>query len=80
MAAAGAWLLLQAFSNGCTAMTGVEAVSNGVRAFREPRVKNAQRTLTVMIGMLIVLLAGIAYLVRAYGISATDLQRPDIRA
>ena len=31
-----AWLLLQAFSNGCTAMTGVEAVSNGVRAFREP--------------------------------------------
>ena len=31
-----AWLLLQAFSNGCTAMTGVESVSNGVRAFREP--------------------------------------------
>src|SRR5438309_7975994 len=32
------WLLLQVFSNGCTAMTGVEAVSNGVRAFREPTV------------------------------------------
>ena len=66
------WLLLQVFSNGCTAMTGVEAVSNGVRAFREPTVRNAQRTLTVIIGLLIILLAGIAYLVRAYGIQATD--------
>ncbi len=66
------WLLLQVFSNGCTAMTGVEAVSNGVRAFREPTVRNAQRTLTVIIGLLAILLAGIAYLVRAYGIRATD--------
>jgi amino acid transporter len=65
------WLLLQVFSNGCTAMTGVEAVSNGVRAFREPTVRHAQRTLTVIIALLIVLLAGIAYLVRAYGIQAT---------
>lgn len=72
IAAASTWLLLQVFSNGCTAMTGVEAVSNGVRAFREPTVRNAQRTLTVIIGLLIVLLAGIAYLVRAYGIAATD--------
>src|SRR5262249_52427864 len=47
--AMSAWLLLQVFSNGCTAMTGVEAVSNGVRAFRDPTVKNAQRTLTVII-------------------------------
>jgi len=66
------WLLLQVFSNGCTAMTGVEAVSNGVRAFREPTVRNAQRTLTVIIGFLIILLAGIAYLVRVYGIHATE--------
>jgi amino acid transporter len=69
---ASVWVLLQAFANGCTAMTGVEAVSNGVRAFREPTVRNAQRTLTVIIGLLIILLAGIAYLVRAYGIAATD--------
>jgi amino acid transporter len=75
-AAASLWLLLQVFSNGCTAMTGVEAVSNGVRAFREPTVRNAQRTLTVIIGLLMVLLAGIAYLVRAYGISATDPGQP----
>jgi amino acid transporter len=74
--AASLWILLQVFSNGCTAMTGVEAVSNGVRAFREPTVRNAQRTLTVIIGFLIVLLAGIAYLVRAYGIAATDPGQP----
>ncbi len=71
-AAVSTWLLLQVFSNGCTAMTGVEAVSNGVKAFREPTVRNAQRTLTVVIGLLTILLAGIAYLVRAYGIQATD--------
>ena len=70
------WLMLQVFSNGCTAMTGVEAVSNGVRAFRAPTVPNAQRTLTVIIGLLAVLLAGIAYLVRAYGIQATDPGAP----
>jgi hypothetical protein len=57
-------------------MTGVEAVSNGVRAFREPTVRNAQRTLTVIIGLLIVLLAGIAYLVRAYGVMATEPGKP----
>src|SRR5215467_871436 len=75
-ATVGLWLLLQVFSNGCTAMTGVEAVSNGVRAFREPIVKTAQRTLTVIISLLIVLLAGIAYLVRTYGIAATDPGQP----
>jgi amino acid transporter len=76
LAAPSVWLLLQAFSNGCTAMTGVEAVSNGVKAFREPVVKSAQRTLTIIIAILIVLLGGIAYLVRAYGIAATDPGQP----
>jgi amino acid transporter len=70
------WLLLQAFASGCTAMTGVEAVSNGVKAFREPAVPSARRTLTVIIALLIVLLAGIAYLVRAYGVAATDPGQP----
>lgn len=65
------WLLLKVFASGCTALTGVEAVSNGVKAFREPGVKNAQRTLTVIIFVLGVLLAGISYLVKAYGIAAT---------
>src|ERR1051326_1683549 len=71
-AAVGAWLLLKAFSSGCTAMTGVEAVSNGVRAFREPTTANARRTLTIIIALLIALLGGIAWLVRAYHIQATD--------
>src|SRR5271170_8024974 len=51
-AVVGAWLLLKVFASGCTALTGVEAVSNGVKAFREPTVKNAQRTLTVIIFLL----------------------------
>ena len=70
------WLLLRVFSSGCTALTGVEAVSNGVRAFREPRVKNAQVTLTIIIAILGVMLAGISYLVRVYGIMATDPGQP----
>jgi hypothetical protein len=68
----GAWLVLKAFASGCTALTGVEAVSNGVRAFREPTAENAKKTLTVIIGLLIILLAGIAWLVKAYHIAATD--------
>ena len=67
----GAWVLLRAFASGCTAMTGVEAVSNGVMAFREPESVTARRALTVIIGLLMVMLAGIAVLVRAYGIAAT---------
>ncbi len=66
------WLLLKVFASGCTAMTGVEAVSNGVTAFRDPTTKNAKRTLTIIIFLLIVLLAGIAMLCRAYSIGATD--------
>src|ERR1700680_2090745 len=66
------WLLLKVFASGCTALTGVEAVSNGVKAFREPAVDNARRTLTVIIFLLAVLLAGISYLVKVYGIAATD--------
>src|ERR1700722_9425238 len=70
------WLLLKVFSSGCTALTGVEAVSNGVKAFREPGVKNAQRTLTIIIFLLGVMLAGISYLVKVYGIAATDPGAP----
>jgi amino acid transporter len=70
--AAGLWLLLQSFASGCTAMTGVEAISNGVTAFQEPRVRRAQRTLALVILILVLLLAGIAFLVRAYGVSATE--------
>jgi hypothetical protein len=74
------WLLLKAFSNGCAAMTGVEAVSNGVMAFRDPRTKNAQRTLTVIIGILIVLLFGTAWLANKYGIMAMDTNDPQYQS
>lgn len=66
------WLLLRSFAAGCTAMTGVEAVSNGVSALREPVVRTAHRTLTTIVAILGVLLAGIAYLAYAYQIGAMD--------
>ena len=72
VAAVSAWLLIRAFASGCTALTGVEAVSNGVMAFREPTSQNARRTLAVIVALLAIFLAGIAHLTRAYGIMATD--------
>jgi amino acid transporter len=70
------WLILKVFSSGCTAMTGVEAVSNGVMAFRDDTRKNAKITLTIIIVLLAILLAGIALLCRSYGIAATDPNGP----
>jgi amino acid transporter len=55
-------LLLRAFSSGCSALTGVEAISNGVPAFRTPKVKNAQATLVIMGGTAIVLFVGLTAL------------------
>ena len=66
------WLILKVFSSGCTAMTGVEAVSNGVMAFRDPTRKNAKTTLTIIIALLAILLLGIALLCRTFGIAATN--------
>jgi amino acid transporter len=70
--AAGVWLLMRAFASGCTAMTGVEAVSNGVPLFKPPTVRHAERTLTMIIVILVILLGGIAYLCAAYGIGASS--------
>ncbi len=70
------WLLLRAFAAGCTAMTGVEAVSNGVSAFREPRARAAHGTLAAIVGVLAVLLGGIALLCRRYGVGAMDQTQP----
>jgi amino acid transporter len=72
----GWWLLAKAFASGCTAMTGVEAVSNGIGAFREPAVKYARRTLTAIVLVLAVLLVGIAYLCKHYGVGATEPGQP----
>ena len=57
-------------------MTGVEAVSNGVDAFREPCVTNARRTLAAIVVTLGILLGGIAYLAMSYGIMAMDQTQP----
>lgn len=72
LAAVSLWLLIKSFASGCTALTGVEAVSNGVQAFRDDRVKNARITLAVIIAALAIMLGGIAYLTKAYHIVATD--------
>lgn len=75
-AGVGLWLLLRAFASGCTAMTGVEAVSNGVPAFRDPSTRNARTTLTTIIFTLVIFLVGIAVLCKAYHITATAPGRP----
>lgn len=68
---ATAWLLLRAFASGCTALTGVEAVSNAVPIFRKPTVILAKRTLAIVIGILAFLVSGVAFLSHSYGIGAT---------
>ncbi|MBV9444241.1 MAG: APC family permease, partial [Acidobacteriaceae bacterium] len=72
------WLLLKAFSSGCTAMTGVEAVSNGVRAFRDT--KAAQQTLALIIAFLVIMLGGIAFLAKEYKVTATDPNGSDYQS
>jgi amino acid transporter len=74
--AVGLWLLLRAFAAGCTAMTGVEAVSNGVNAFKEPVIKQAHATLTVICLVLGLLLAGIAAVAHGYQLGAMDQTQP----
>jgi len=66
--------LLRAFSNGCTAMTGVEAVSNGVPAFRPPESRNAASTLVTMAVVAITMFIGITLLAHAYGIVPNETE------
>jgi len=61
-------LVLRAFASGCTAMTGVEAISNGVQAFQKPEADNAGKTLIVMAALLGVMFLGITFLASALGI------------
>jgi len=64
LAPLGLFLILRAFSSGSTALTGIEAISNGITAFKEPRSRNAARTLVVMSTVLITLFLGITVLSR----------------
>jgi amino acid transporter len=75
-ASVSTWILLCAFANGLTAMTGIEAVSNAIPLFRKPVVRNARWTLTIIVGMLALYLLAIGYLCPAYHIGAMDEYKP----
>lgn len=70
------FLLLSAFATATTAVTGVEAISNSVKAFREPIIKNAQRTLSAIVLLLSVLLLSIAYLTQTLKLTAMEQAQP----
>ncbi len=62
----GAFLIARAFASGCTALTGVEAISDGVPAFKPPEWRNARTTLMFMVGILAVTFAGITFLAHQF--------------
>lgn len=64
----GLFMLLKAFSSGCAALTGIEAISNGVPSFKAPSSKNAKRTMTIMVFMLGLFFASVSYFARHYNI------------
>lgn len=68
------FLIARAFSSGCTAMTGVEAIANGVTVFKDPTARNARRTLTVMAGILITLFLGVTWLAVTAGAYASETE------
>lgn len=65
----GLILILRAFSSGCTALTGIEAISNGIPLFRHPQTKNASKTLMMMSLILASMFAGISYLINEFGLT-----------
>lgn len=68
------FLVLKAFASGCTAMTGVEAIANGVQAFKPPEWKNASKTLGWMAGILLFLFIGIALLSSLAGVQPSETE------
>jgi len=69
--AVGLFLVLRAFASGATALTGVEAVANGVPVFRVPKARNASRTLLIMGGISITMFIGISTLARMFDVRIT---------
>jgi amino acid transporter len=67
-----AFLTLRAFSSGCTALTGVEAIANGVPAFKPPKAKNAQTTLVIMGSLAITMFAGVTALAMISKVKVTE--------
>ncbi|MBS1724560.1 MAG: APC family permease [Armatimonadetes bacterium] len=64
----GAFLILRGFAASCTALTGTEAIADGVQAFKEPAAKNAGRTLGLMIALLLVMFIGLGWSAQHFGI------------
>ena len=69
-----AFILMTAFANGCTALTGVEAVSDGVPLFKEPPAKNAARTLVLMAGLGVTMFVGLTFLAHAYQVVPSETE------
>lgn len=66
------FLVAKAFASGCAAMSGVEAIADGVAVFREPTAKNARLTITWMAGILLFLFLGLSVLAVAAGVQPTE--------
>src|SRR5919199_3612466 len=73
----GILLMLKAFAAGCTALTGIEAISDGVPAFKKPEWVNARTTLTVMAGLLTTMFLGITFLAQQYRALPPDAGNPE---
>ncbi|MEU7010592.1 APC family permease [Streptomyces sp. NPDC046332] len=72
------FLLLRAFSSGCAALTGVEAISNGVPAFRKPKSKNAATTLALMGALAVTMFCGIIFLALATDVRMAEKPAQDL--
>jgi amino acid transporter len=72
------FLILRSFAAGCSAMTGIEAISNGVPAFKKPEARNARATLTWMAVILGTLFIGITLLATSFGIEANTASNPTV--
>ena len=70
--AVGLLVVLRAFSSGCSALTGVEAVSNGISAFQPPEAKNAAKTLAILIMVLLALFLGLGFAAHYYHVLPTE--------
>ncbi len=66
------FILLKAFASGCTAMTGIEAIANGVQAFRQPEAHNARKTLAWMAGLLLFMFLGTSFLATVTGVTPVE--------
>jgi amino acid transporter len=66
------FLILRAFTSGCTALTGIEAISDGVPVFKAPESDNAGKTLIIMIAILVTMFLGITFLVNQYGLRPVE--------